>query len=259
LDSWSEEEVYKRLGQAVKDEVYTMSGDPPGPSAPTYVVEAMSEIDVQYLTESILIIDFGQSFFLKSPPPDGVGTPMGYCAPEVIFDLKASAYSDIWALACTIFEIRAGQALFETFFSTQEEVIRQMVQTLGRLPGPWWHAWECRMDYFDENGKPKQEWENDIPLASLYPLIDHIKDIGEEDTNEHDVDQDSTEDAQKDGDKPDGLSRHEDKGLSATGRAKISSEVTSMEDLLSKMLKYAPEERISAEQASEHPWFTETF
>jgi len=99
------------------------SGEPLGPSAPKYIVEPidLSRIDVQYVTEHISIIDFGISFFASAPPAEGLGTPYGYLAPEVIFDKKSGFHSDIWALACTIFEIRAGVALFEMFSGSPYE------------------------------------------------------------------------------------------------------------------------------------------
>lgn len=230
--------------------MHTLSGDDPEPSAPTYVVEPISDIKARYVIESILIIDFGQSFFLDNPPPDGVGTPWRYRAPEAIFDLKASVYSDVWALACTIFEIRAGERLFEVFFPDRDDALLEIVQLLGKLPERWWHAWEGRLTYFDEDGNPKQKWENDRPLASLDPLMDLVKDIGGEDDNDDDDNCTGSGSAQA----------RESDNASSTGRGKISTEeVASLYDLLSKMLKYAPEERITAEDASEHAWFTKKF
>ncbi|KAK9328523.1 kinase-like domain-containing protein [Lipomyces starkeyi] len=80
---------------------------------------------------------------------------VSYFAPEVVFEGKASVWSDNWALGCTIFEIRAGFQLFESFFDDPDDVIWQMVQTLGKLPEPWWSSWERGHNYFDESGKPK--------------------------------------------------------------------------------------------------------
>ena len=137
--------MYQRLGQPFKDEMSRLSGDPLAPSAPNYVVEPITNIKAQYVTESILMITFGQSFFLDSPPPGGVGTPWSYRAPEAIFDLKASIWSDSWALACTIFEIRAGLQLFEAFLQTPDEILSQMVRALGKLPEAWWEAWMAKL------------------------------------------------------------------------------------------------------------------
>lgn len=256
LDSWTDDKVYERLGQPYKDAMHTLSGEDPEPSAPIYVVEPISDIQAQYVTESILIIDFGQSFFLDSPPPDGVGTPWSYRAPEAIFDLKASVHSDVWALACTIFEIRTGEALFEVSFSDRDDALLQIVQILGKLPERWWYAWDRRLTYFEEDGNPKQKWKNDRPLASLHPLIDQFKNIGSED----DTNQTSAEHASNHESDSGELSAHANNRPSSTGSGRISpEEVACLYDLLSRILKYAPEERITVKEASEHAWFSKKF
>lgn len=252
--------MYERLGQPYKDAMHTLSGDDPEPSAPTYVVEPISDIQAQYVTESILIIDFGQSFLLDSPPSGGVGTPWSYRAPEVIFDLKASVHSDAWALACTIFEIRAGETLFEVFFSDQDDALLQIVQILGKLPERWWYAWEGRLTYFDEDGNPKQKWKNDRPLASLHPLIDQVKDIGSEDDSDDDTNQTGAEHANTHEGESGRLSADGNNEPSSTGSGRISpEEVACLYDLLSRMLKYGPEERITVKEASQHAWFSMKF
>ncbi|KAK9236476.1 kinase-like domain-containing protein [Lipomyces kononenkoae] len=72
--------------------------------------------------------------------PCNVAITVSYFAPEVFFEQKASNLSDIWALGCTIFEICAGFQLFESLFDDPDDVMRQMVQTLGKLPEPWWSS-----------------------------------------------------------------------------------------------------------------------
>ena len=47
---------------------------------------------------------------------------------------KASKASDIWALACTIFEIRAGCPLFESSIGSYSEVLEEMLRILGPPP-----------------------------------------------------------------------------------------------------------------------------
>ena len=161
----------------MKATVRAASGESSGPSAPTYLVQpaAMAEIDVRWISEDILVIDFGQSFFSTQPPSKGVGTPMAYCAPELILDDEVSVWSDVWALGCTMFEIRAGAGLFMSFFGGPDEILRQMVQTF------WWSRWENRYQFFNDVGKPKEVWPNNTPLAVEYPLREHIQDIGAED------------------------------------------------------------------------------
>lgn len=204
----------------------------------------MSTIDPQWILEDILVIDFGQSFLITNPPPDGVETPMGYCAPELIFDNKASIWSDIWALGCTIFEIRAGAELFENFFGGPNEILRQMMQTLGRLPEPWWRRWEDRYLFFDDTGKPKETLPNELPLAVENPLGKQIQDIGGQDG--------SSEDENNNANDPEAtLHLMESKGTRLS-----DAEVDSMEDLLGSILNYEPTQRKPVEVIAKHPWFT---
>ncbi|KAK9241731.1 kinase-like domain-containing protein [Lipomyces tetrasporus] len=138
VDSWSDQDVYELLGFPVQDQVRAWSGEVLGQSAPKYLVEPaiLSKLESKWFTEKALLVDFGKSFMLQAPPTNGGGIPMSYCAPEVYFEGKASVWSDIWALGCTIFEIRAGEQLFGSFLGGPHEVIRHIVQTLGKLPEP---------------------------------------------------------------------------------------------------------------------------
>lgn len=84
------------------------------------------------LQEEIVVIDFGQSFCMSRLPTDyKPATVPHYLSPEARFEGKIGAPSDIWALGCTIFEIRAGFPIFETFFGGDDEVLMQTVATLG--------------------------------------------------------------------------------------------------------------------------------
>lgn len=97
---------------------------------------------------------------------------------------------------------------------------------------------------------PKRKWENDRPLTNLYLLVDQIKEIGSEDASDDDTNHTSTELAHYHESDSGGLSIHANNGPSSTERGMISpEEVASLYDLLSKMLRYAPEERITAQEA----------
>jgi serine/threonine protein kinase len=82
---------------------------------------------------NIIIIDFGTSFFLDKPPED-VGTPASFCSPKLLLQRVAGKPSDVWALACTIFEMRNGEPLFESFVFGEEDVLQSMIGALGPLP-----------------------------------------------------------------------------------------------------------------------------
>ena len=139
IDTWSEVEVYQRLGPPQTDKVCSRSGATVVPHAPHYLVDSIqySHTIAEYLTGSIRITDFGEAFFLKKPPTPFPGTPACYFAPEMLFGHPASAQSDIWALGCLVFQLRAWRPLFCTFFGVHAEVFLEIVNTLGPFPKAW--------------------------------------------------------------------------------------------------------------------------
>ncbi|RDL38376.1 Kinase-like protein [Venustampulla echinocandica] len=237
INEWSEDEVCQRFGEPRKDLILTISGCEPGRSAPRYLVESANLLDPRFLAEDILLVDFGQSFVVDNPPQaEDIGIPFSYCAPEVIFDSKVSKCSEIWALGCVIFELRAGQQLFPSWSGGQDEILRQMVQTLGILPDGWWNAWEKRTNFFNDDGKPKQEWSDGIPKAVEYPISEIIGDIGSEDEEEKEP-------------------RKSEAILEPSGTSVPLEEAAQMNDLLDRIFKWAPEERISLDDILNHSWF----
>jgi serine/threonine-protein kinase SRPK3 len=135
FDHCTEDEVYQRLGRPKEDNVRTLVGDSNGSQAPKYLVEPadLSQLN-SYLTGNIRVIDFGESFFLGNPRNKS-GTPPAFRAPEIFFNrnvLNGKA-SDVWALACTIYEIRAGHALFEIEFGDENTIQNQIIKALGPI------------------------------------------------------------------------------------------------------------------------------
>lgn len=194
-------------------------------------------MDPAYLADDILLVDFGQSFKFDQPPnKEDIGIPFSYCAPEVIFDSKMTKYSEIWALGCVIAELRAGQQLFASWSGGQDEILRQIVQTLGKLPDQWWALWEKRVDFFDEDGKPKKEWSGGIPKAVEYPLGEIIGDIGCEDEKDE-------------------VPRKAEAMLEPTFKKVPEEEAAQLEDLLGSIFKWVPEDRASIDEILKHPWF----
>ena len=60
--------------------------------------------------------------------------------------------SDIWALGCTLFEIRTGRKIFDTFDDDQDEYLCKLAMMVGKLPEPWWSTtWEARKLFFEDN------------------------------------------------------------------------------------------------------------
>jgi serine/threonine-protein kinase SRPK3 len=162
-----------------------------------------------------------------------------YQPPEVRFEGRAGFEADIWTLGCVIFEIRAGFPLFESFMGSDIEVLKQTVETLGRLPDPWWGAFEQRALWFWEDGQPMSEQDQDragvLLKAHRTSVRMKLLEIGKQD------------------DQP-----FEDEGpmIENSGVRLTEEEVDLLADLLQKMLKYSPEERICIQDVIRHPWFT---
>ncbi|KUM58295.1 hypothetical protein ACN42_g8854 [Penicillium freii] len=106
----------------------------------------------------ILISDFGESFF-DNEERNELHTPILLTAPEIFFHERASQASDVWTLACTLYEILGERPLFEGFMPDQDHVIAEMVSTLGHLPKRWWDSWRNKKDFFLEDGSWRLDTE----------------------------------------------------------------------------------------------------
>ncbi|KAF8906815.1 kinase-like domain-containing protein [Gymnopilus junonius] len=231
--SLTQDELYTVFGKPLKSKVEFISNHTQSlysTSAPLYLVEPIdfSRVDPKHFSTEIQIVDFGQSFYLNKPPLDGLGTPMAYCAPELIFDHTASVYSDVWALGCSVFEIRTGAPLFDAFFGSKKEIVSQMLNVIGKLPEPWWSAWKGDNENASEGG--------------IYTLRDVItRAVG------------GSTDAG-------GGHPHTDNSntIWSENPAISSDEVDIMKRFIEKLLIYKPEARMSAEEASKQPWISRT-
>ena len=232
---WNDDEVYQMLGNPQTEKVITRDGSPPSPTAPSEVV---APIDIsslcapQFLEDDVVLIDYGQSYFADRVPKDyAPAMPYHYLSPEAYFDSKVTFASDVWALACVIFEIRARFALFEPFLSSTHTVLKQMVEMLGRFPDPWWGSWDHRLTWFEES-EPKSEEQLQKAGIILQTKKTSIRGrlclIG--------------------------IPVEAYNGI-ASGTPLEKKEVDLLADLLERMLKYLPEDRITVKEVVQHPWF----
>ena len=234
IDTWPTDTIYQQLGRPIRDKVFTSSGQKPDLSAPEYLVESASFscVDFEYLSEQALLIDLGEAFPELSPPSNGVGTPVSYCSPELLLESKASRASDIWALACTIFEIRSGFPLFESFVGSSTEILEEIVRILGMPPEPSHSLWEkygiTIADHAQLDGSTLNDRIREIGVYDQEPSI-HDGDIASKD--HHTL-------------------------LEPSGRRITRDEETGLADLLRRTLDYTPEKRLSAEKVANHSWFT---
>ena len=240
MDDWTQVDVYERFGAPSIVRLVQAPGVDLGASAPRYVVEFACIPAPKYFTNDALLVDFGEAFPFGHPPrPEDIGIPLQYRAPETMFESKVGPESEVWSLACVLYEIRAGDPLFMSFFGGNNEIIEQMVQTKGKLPNPWWKAWEKRSLRFDEDGKPLKELPDGIYAAVETSIKEHIEEIGSDD-------EEAT------------MSGSEVSILEPMGTKVPENEAESMEDLLERMLTWAPDERLTVEEVLRHPWVSGT-
>ncbi|VTT76488.1 unnamed protein product, partial [Fusarium fujikuroi] len=227
LDHLSEDELFSLLGRPEEVQVQMESGEDLPASSPRYLVPPadISRLGNEFLTEEICVIDFGESFNFSSPPED-LGIPENYLPPEILLECPDAIgpACDLWALGCTLFEIREQLPLFYMIYD-KDELLSEMVRFFGKLPEDWWAKWEAREEYFDKDGKwlrEEEDWSLEVALSKPIEIFES----GEK---------------YKEGPK---------KSLQTP-----EAEQKLMADLLYRLFKYDPRERISAEKVLRHKWF----
>ncbi|RKK95933.1 hypothetical protein BFJ71_g8109 [Fusarium oxysporum] len=227
LDHLSEEELLSLLGRPEEVQVQTESGEDLPSSSPKYLVQPadISQLGNEFLTEEICVIDFGESFKFSSPPED-LGIPENYLPPEILLEHPDAIgpACDLWALGCTLFEIREQLPLFYMIYD-KDELRAEMVRFFGKLPESSWAKWEAREEYFNADGKwlrEEEDWSLDVALSKPMEIFD----AGEK---------------YKEGPKKSLETPEEEQKL--------------MADLLYQLFKYDPCMRINAEEVLRHKWF----
>ncbi|THV48901.1 hypothetical protein BGAL_0222g00210 [Botrytis galanthina] len=177
IDEWTEEQIYERLGIPQKEEVIYASSKLPvtDSSFPDYTVAPinMKEVNPKWIANDIIIIDFGIAF-LQTAPSFDLGTPKSYCAPEFLFGCYRSVASDIWALGCTIFEIRTGSRLFKyDGIPRRDEMLIAAVRLLGTFPDEWWDTWKEGLKWYRQ--------QTEIDARSTGNILDQILKTGTHD------------------------------------------------------------------------------
>ncbi|KAK4962616.1 hypothetical protein LTR10_000243 [Elasticomyces elasticus] len=237
--NWSQDDIYRYYGVPITDKLVASTDTNNHESAPTYVVEpaGLSIIQDHWRDSmNIMLIDFGISFVASTQFTGGGRTPLRYCAPEIILDKeRPSKYSNVWALACTMYEIRGGLSLFGDFFDTELvelAVLKNIVGVLGKLPEPWWSDLDAERRSMLGEELPEEDGEQ--------PLRSYIQYIGSEDTD---------------------LSGPDDRltgGILELPHARVGEEETDLlVNMLGELLRYDASARPSTDWILKHPWFRE--
>ena len=144
FDAWSQEKVYEQLGIP---SVLDLDVSYLGPSSPRYLVDSAQFFRTPpgLLTENIRIIDYGDSFRIgwrNSLNTDQEDRMSRFIAPENLRGQQVARPSEIWALGCIIYEIRAGIHLFPNV--SPSDAVWEIEYLLGSqqpdLPGPKLHG-----------------------------------------------------------------------------------------------------------------------
>ncbi|KAK6951627.1 hypothetical protein Daesc_006149 [Daldinia eschscholtzii] len=265
IDHLSEDQLLKLMGEPECIGIEPLPGQSPTYRAPKYCVVPAHEFwSMSLSTKSITIIDFGESFFTKDPPKS-TGIPDSYAAPEVLLEGigNLGTHTDIWSLACTLFEVRTGSKLVEDqLCGGFSDSLGEIEFYLGPLPSRY------RMPY--------DTMHSSIPPASLLgsggpeSQLD-IQDYTPEEQLQPDApDKDYFEEARAELREKSG---YQDIFQAVLGQERTlycnvntaekpevikyrypQKDVLGLADLLKKMLKYDPKDRIGINSVVSHYW-----
>ncbi|OOF99309.1 hypothetical protein ASPCADRAFT_512029 [Aspergillus carbonarius ITEM 5010] len=154
----SDEQLYKIYGEPASETITRFDGGtippcvPPRAILPVWLGKASEDLILPEV--KLLLSDFGEAFFPAKLNKFESLTPPVYRAPESRFGGQPLSFpSDIWSLACSIWDIIAQNPLFEGFLAAEDDMICEHVDALGILPPEWWQQWAARHKKFTEDGK----------------------------------------------------------------------------------------------------------
>lgn len=263
MDHISREQMTDRFGDPDTEQVQTLNGTRQE-TCPTYLVMS-TDLSSLGVTNEVAIVETGEHFHITDIPRQPE-LAMSYAAPEDFLNFNPGLPSDIWSFGCTMAEIRAGRNLFGVglFGGGEESQIRDLEYFFGPLPEPYRGAWEVNQegasDYHSIDG---DETSLDGDEKPLEPVSMSLAELLEERRAEAD-----------------------ETGFSDTVEAAISTkrswfnfpldeqgnpvldaepiqashqipkgEVPILGDLLRRIFKYNPNERISTLDILNHEWF----
>lgn len=88
----------------------------PGDHAPLFIHENVDLSSLPLLDEEVAIVDFGECFWAEenggSGPPEWSGIPAEFAAPEALYNCGVGPASDVWAFACGVVSCLMSLTLF---------------------------------------------------------------------------------------------------------------------------------------------------
>ncbi|KAI0915065.1 kinase domain-containing protein [Ustulina deusta] len=184
LTYFSPNELYKRY-RLDKAPVRRVDGAAVEPYAPPYAVSPMHiKMPADKLVDSIIkISDYGTSFTVSTETSPKLHTSALYLPPEDFFGEPITQAADIWTLGVSLYEVLGEQALFETFGWDRDDIMADMVNTLGLSPTRWWDKWGDRKEFFEPDGSWVCNMKR-VYTPAFRPLHQRIWDMGHGETHE---------------------------------------------------------------------------
>ncbi|KAK7703392.1 hypothetical protein SLS64_009061 [Diaporthe eres] len=135
------QQVCALLGPLKKERLRLRNGNHSDHS-PKYVAQRPTFPDLITVMPTALktvrIVDFGEAFPASQPRSTlGVPVSQGYFPPELCFGYPASPASDVWELACLVYQTLGTPPLFPCFFPIFEVLVGTAMPILGPLPVHW--------------------------------------------------------------------------------------------------------------------------
>lgn len=156
----SQTQIYDQFGEPDPQPVVRNDGESRTAHVPSNVYEAIwMGKPTEELTlddAKLILIDFGVAFNPSQEQRLNSCAPIDIRPPETRFEptTPLTFASDIWSLACAIWNLLAQRPIFGEILATPDIITSQQVISLGRLPTAWWHKWETRRNFFAEDGTP---------------------------------------------------------------------------------------------------------
>jgi len=133
----------------------------------------------------IKIVDFGNACYSHKHFTDNIQT-REYRSPEAILGIPYQGNTDIWSLACIVYEMLTTNFLFKPHkgegYSKSDEHLALMMEHLGRMPRDLALSGAYSRDYFDENGN--LIYIKNLEETSLYNALRENEYVDEEDAKE---------------------------------------------------------------------------
>ncbi|KAF9433846.1 dual specificity protein kinase kns1 [Entomortierella beljakovae] len=172
------------------------------------------------LSPEIRLIDFGSATFQDEHHSTVVST-RHYRAPEIILGLGWSYPCDIWSIGCILVEFITGEALFQTHDNLEHLAMMQAV--LGPIPDKLIRSCHKSAQKYFVHGR--LDYPNDETKRNSRKYVKALKQL-------------------------------KDYAVPTSNRAENLEFAGDLKDLLTRLLAYDPEKRITAAQALKHPYFS---